>query len=56
MNKQPEPTIDEHGVPLCTEECGRHDGKRCELLGFRPTHVCEPAVREIVFRIRGLEK
>jgi hypothetical protein len=31
-------------VPLCNEECGAHDGKRCYLLGRRPTHVCEPTV------------
>jgi hypothetical protein len=31
-------------VPLCMEECGQHDGKRCRLLGVRPDRLCEPAV------------
>lgn len=31
-------------VPYCTERCSHHDGKRCALLGCRPSVVCEPAV------------
>ncbi len=32
------------GVPNCSEHCRYHDGKRCELLGFRLDGICEPAV------------
>lgn len=34
-------------VPLCDEACPKHDGKRCEILGFDPGNTCEPAVREM---------
>jgi hypothetical protein len=40
------PNTDEHGVPWCTElRCPAYDGKRCYLLGFTPSTICEPAVR-----------
>jgi DNA repair exonuclease SbcCD ATPase subunit len=32
------------GVPVCSELCLSHDGKRCELLGLRAPRVCEPTV------------
>ena len=32
------------GVPLCDESCSHHDGKRCQLMGFRPSAICEPVV------------
>lgn len=38
------------GIPCCSESCASFDGKRCELLGFRPGRICEPAVREVVAR------
>jgi len=31
-------------VPLCEETCPHHDGKRCRLMGFRPSRMCEPVV------------
>lgn len=31
-------------VPRCTDRCPHHDGKRCELLGHRPSDLCEPAI------------
>ncbi len=41
----PQPERDEKtGVPFCSESCRHYDGKRCKLLGFRPGHICEPAV------------
>lgn len=47
--KYPEPRIDEQGVPRCApDNCGAYDGKRCDLLGYRPDSVCEPAVRLLV--------
>lgn len=31
------------GVPLCSEDCPHHDGKRCAVIGHRPGNICEPA-------------
>ncbi len=30
-------------VPLCNEDCKQHDGKRCQIMGGRPSINCEPA-------------
>ena len=38
------PEWDNTHVPNCTEGCPSHDGKRCELLGHRPSDVCLPAI------------
>ncbi len=47
------PTIGEGGVPFCSEdECPSYDGKRCEKMGFRPGHICEPAVIEMANALR----
>lgn len=46
-NTNPEPRIDQDGVPWCDERCHNFDGKRCELLGQRPDGICEPAVIEL---------
>lgn len=45
MNKSDiQPKIHD-GIPLCTyEDCASYDGKRCEMLGCRPSRVCEPQV------------
>lgn len=43
----PQPERDRHGVPWCRDDCKQHDGKRCRLLGVRPSTICEPAVREL---------
>lgn len=57
MSKLPEPTTDpETGVPFCTEDCGRYDGKRCELLGRRPGPMCEPAVVQLVRELRAAKR
>lgn len=32
------------GVPLCDDSCVHHDGKRCELTGFRAGPICDPVV------------
>jgi|SRR5690606_30565585 len=35
----------EGGVPCCRyDDCVHYDGKRCELLGERPSSLCEPVV------------
>lgn len=47
-----QPERDENGVPMCVETCPSHDGKRCEVLGRRPGHICEPAVVTLVDRQR----
>lgn len=46
------PDVDEDGVPVCTEECPQHDGKRCRALGHRPSYVCEPRVVEMAAVLR----
>jgi hypothetical protein len=39
------PEFDERGVPRCTrDKCPAFDGKRCDLMGYRPGPLCEPAV------------
>ena len=44
-----EPNWDDNNFPLCSQEqCLSYDGKRCELLGYRPGEICEPAVIQIV--------
>lgn len=45
------------GVPMCTTACPEHDGKRCRLLGLRPSDICEPAVRQMadeLVRLRAM--
>jgi hypothetical protein len=42
------------GIPYCTEECSRFDGKRCDLMGFRPDGICEPAVKAMADEIKTL--
>lgn len=45
------------GVPWCSEEeCPQYDGKRCELIGGRPSGICEPAVKDMAAEIRRLRK
>lgn len=43
-NAQPEWSKD--GIPMClqTGECPSYDGKRCRVIGVRPSYICEPAV------------
>lgn len=41
------------GVPLCTESCQSHDGKRCERLGYQPGPLCEPTVRAMAKALAG---
>ena len=37
-----------NGIPSCAlDECPAYDGKRCELMGFRPDGICEPAVTDM---------
>jgi len=45
----PEPLWDElHTVPRCAEsDCRHFDGKRCQLIGFQPDGICEPAVAQM---------
>lgn len=40
-------------VPLCTESCPQHDGKRCRLMGFRPSSICEPVVELMAERLNA---
>lgn len=48
-----DPMVDANGVPICTtDECASFDGKRCKLIGSRPSHICEPAVMDLASRAR----
>lgn len=41
-------------LPACAESCRYHDGKRCELLGFHTSGLCEPMIAdwsEIIARL-----
>ena len=42
------PRCDENGVPFCSDDCQQFDGKRCRLIGFRPSGICEPWAQDIV--------
>lgn len=46
------PDTDDSGVPYCSEQCPQHDGKRCRLMGVRPSSICEPRVVEMAKTIR----
>ncbi len=50
----PHPVLDNNGVPLCTEHCPHHDGKRCQLLTIRPERICEPAVIDMARSLRAI--
>lgn len=53
---KPGPAFDERGVPWCTrEDCPAYDGKRCQILGFRPGSLCEPQVAEMARLIRAAQ-
>jgi hypothetical protein len=44
------------GMPRCNDRCPQHDGKRCELLGCRPSSICEIAVKEMAIYLDRLHK
>jgi len=45
--RKAEPMRDANGLPICTtDDCASFDGKRCELMGFRPATHCEPQLVE----------
>jgi len=41
-------------IPMCRDGCCHHDGKRCELTGFRPGSLCEPAVGAMAVMLNSL--
>jgi hypothetical protein len=43
---KPEPTWFDN-IPMCTKDCHQNDGKRCLMLGFRPTDICEIVVSDM---------
>ncbi len=54
-DKQIEPSMHE-GIAYCSsEECPQYDGKRCELIGFRPHGICEPWVKALVAELQELK-
>jgi hypothetical protein len=46
------PRVADDGVPLCSDRCPSHDGKRCVVLGHQPGRICEPAVVEMARLLR----
>lgn len=46
-------------VPVCVTKCAQYDGKRCKIIGWKPSRVCEPAInatltlRADLQRVRG---
>lgn len=46
------PKATDDGVPLCTATCKYFDGKRCEVLGFRPGAICEPGVVRLATNVK----
>lgn len=46
-----------NGIGYCAGDgCPEYDGKRCQLMGFRPQGICEPWVLELVAKVKNLEK
>jgi hypothetical protein len=43
------------GIPHCDHRCPYHDGKRCELTGFRPGTLCEPVVVQMAAKLQAGE-
>lgn len=52
---QPTPRVDNAGIPWCDDSCPQHDGKRCQITGFRPSSICEPAVGNMARDVSRLE-
>ena len=54
--RAPTPRWLPEGAPACSEdECPQYDGKRCRLMGFRPSTLCEPVVREMAKLLRAVK-
>jgi len=54
---KPYPDRSGDGVPYCTyEKCPQYDGKRCDLMGQRPSWICEPAVQDLVKENKKLKR
>lgn len=45
-NEKPSP-IWSRNIPRCHEACVYHDGKRCQLIGFRAPETCEPVAEAL---------
>lgn len=42
---EPISPIWDESVPICSDDkCQHFDGKRCRVIGDRPSRICEPAV------------
>jgi hypothetical protein len=51
-----QPSLDNDGVAWCAETCQQFDGKRCQLIGFRPHGICEPWARDMAAIVSALPK
>lgn len=43
-------------VPYCNQACRHFDGKRCDLLGYEPNRICEPAVARMSEALDAIEE
>jgi len=34
-------------IPFCSEKCPHFDGKRCRVMGFKPSSLCGPVVAQM---------
>ena len=50
-----QPRVTTEGVPMCSDDCPEHDGKRCKLQGLRPDSICEPYVETMATDIVKLK-
>jgi len=48
------PDRGDNKVPYCSEQCPQHDGKRCRIMGGRPSAICEPEVLNILSDVAAL--
>jgi len=42
-------------VPLCSEKCPHHDGKRCRVTGNEPEQVCRPGCAILIKALMVLD-
>ncbi len=50
------PSRGDNRVPYCDEQCPQHDGKRCRIMGCRPSSICEPEVLNLLADLDASEK
>ena len=49
----PKPTF-EGEIPHHNDQCPNYDGKGCGALGYQPSQLCEPFVKEMADRLQSI--